>query len=112
LNHRCRPAPARASIGLPPTGWFLDTVTRAQLYMQLTAPGFEYPRRDLAPNVHFIGAMPAPAPRDWTPPAWWPTLDGSRPVVHLTQGTVANRVIVSKPRPDRRRAVLVNVEAA
>jgi UDP:flavonoid glycosyltransferase YjiC (YdhE family) len=80
----------RASVGLPKTGWFYDTATECQLYMQLTVPGFEYPRSDLIPHAHFIGIMPAATPQGWTPPAWWGELDGSRPVVHVTQGTVAN----------------------
>lgn len=82
----------RAQIGLPKTGWFQDTAADAQLYMQLCVPSFEYPRSDLAPNVHFIGAMPALRPHGWEPPAWWGELNGSRPVVHVTQGTVANTV--------------------
>ena len=85
---------ARRRAGLPETGWFQDTAARAELYLQLTVPGFEYPRSDMLPQAHFIGIMPATAPRDWTPPAWWSDLDGSRPVVHVTQGTVANE------RPD------------
>jgi UDP:flavonoid glycosyltransferase YjiC (YdhE family) len=80
----------RKSIGLPPTGWFYDTAAQAELYMQLTVPSFEYPRSDLIPQAHFIGIMPVPAPPSWTPPAWWNELDGSRPIVHVTQGTVAN----------------------
>jgi MGT family glycosyltransferase len=80
----------RASIGLPKTGWFYDTATQSQLYLQLTVPGFEYPRSDLIPHAHFIGIMPLSAPADWQPPAWWSDLDGSRPVIHVTQGTVAN----------------------
>jgi MGT family glycosyltransferase len=81
----------RAGIGLPPTGWFQDTALDVELYMQPSVPGFEFPRSDLAPNVHFIGAMPAEAPRAWQAPGWWGDLDGARPVVHVTQGTVANK---------------------
>ena len=44
----------------------------------------------LPPNVRFIGMIPVDAPRDWTPPPFWHELDGSRPVVHVTQGTLAN----------------------
>jgi UDP:flavonoid glycosyltransferase YjiC (YdhE family) len=58
--------------------------------MQSSVPGFEYPRSDLPANVHFIGMMPAQAPHGWTPPAWWGDLDGGRPLLHVTQGTVAN----------------------
>ncbi|GAA2515013.1 glycosyltransferase [Winogradskya humida] len=54
----------------------------------LTVPGFEC--GDLPENVHLIGVLPAEAHADWQPPAWWAELDGSRPVVVVTQGTVAN----------------------
>jgi UDP:flavonoid glycosyltransferase YjiC (YdhE family) len=67
-----------------------DLVTQLPLYMQASVPGFEYPRSDLAPQVHFIGMMPVAAPHDWQRPTWWSELDGSKPVVHITQGTVAN----------------------
>jgi MGT family glycosyltransferase len=80
----------RAATGLPPTGWFQDTATDCELYMQPTVPSFEFPRSDLVPHAHFIGAMPAATPLQWERPAWWDELDGGRPIVHVTQGTVAN----------------------
>jgi UDP:flavonoid glycosyltransferase YjiC (YdhE family) len=40
-------------------------------------------------NIRFVGPMPLPA-SDFNPPAWWKELDGSRPVVLVTQGTIAN----------------------
>jgi MGT family glycosyltransferase len=80
----------RAGLGLPPTGWLMDVASAVSLYIQPSAPGFEYPRSDLPANVHFIGMLPAQAPHGWTPPAWWADLDGSTPIVHITQGTVAN----------------------
>lgn len=81
---------ARVDAGLPPTGWFQNTAADCELFMQLSVPGFEYPRSDLMPHAHFVGIMPTVAPPDWSPPAWWGELDGARPVVHVTQGTVAN----------------------
>lgn len=80
----------RAQHGLPATGWLMDRAAKLHLYMQPSVPGFEYPRSDLPQNVHFVGMMPAEAPRSWDTPAWWSEIDGSRPVVHVTQGTVAN----------------------
>ena len=56
----------------------------------LTVPGFEFERSDLPGTVHLVGILPAPATADWQPPAWWGDLDGSRPVVVVTQGTLAN----------------------
>jgi MGT family glycosyltransferase len=60
----------------------------AKLYLQFSAPGFEYPRNDLPGNVHFVGPpMPQPDP-GWTEPPWWPDVRAGRPVVAVTQGTV------------------------
>jgi MGT family glycosyltransferase len=80
----------RARVGLPATGWWMDTVTRAALYIQPTVPSFEYPRSNLPNSVHFVGMMPAEQAPDVPRPSFWHELDGSRPVVHVTQGTVAN----------------------
>ena len=57
--------------------------------LQLTVPNFEYPRPDLPPTVHFIGAMPIVA--NQAPiPDWADELDSSRKVVFVTQGTLSN----------------------
>lgn len=69
--------------------YFQDWGVHAAGYAQLTVPGFEYPRRDLAPNVRFVGPLLGSAARTAPLPAWWADLDG-RTVVHVTQGTVAN----------------------
>lgn len=57
--------------------------------LQLTVPNFEYPRPDLPPTVHFIGAMPI-VPEQAPIPAWADELNGSRKVVFVTQGTLSN----------------------
>ncbi|MEU0072499.1 nucleotide disphospho-sugar-binding domain-containing protein [Streptomyces sp. NPDC006332] len=57
----------------------------------LTVPGFEFERGDAPDSVHLVGILPSGSAPDWNPPAWWAELDGSRPVVVVTQGTVANR---------------------
>ena len=62
------------------------------LFLQPTAEAFEYRRSDLPPQVHFIGALLPDAPDDFVPPAWWPeVVDKQRPVVLVTQGTVATK---------------------
>jgi MGT family glycosyltransferase len=62
------------------------------LFLQPTAEAFEYRRSDLPPQVHFIGALLPDAPDDFTPPAWWAeVVDKQRPVVLVTQGTVATK---------------------
>lgn len=78
---------ARAGFG-PMRRFFLDSVS-PYLYLQATVPAFEYPRSDLPPSVHFIGPLLGAPPQDTALPAWWGELGAGRPVVHVTQGTVA-----------------------
>jgi UDP:flavonoid glycosyltransferase YjiC (YdhE family) len=81
---------ARAKAGLPRLGvGFVDALMSPYLYMQSTVPGFEYPRRDLPAQVHFIGPLLPDAAGDVQLPGWWPELAGGRPVVLVTQGTLA-----------------------
>jgi UDP:flavonoid glycosyltransferase YjiC (YdhE family) len=67
----------------------LDWPRHAEAIVQFTVPEFEYPRSDAPATLHFAGPISASGSRAPLPP-WWPELDGSRPVVHLTQGTAAN----------------------
>lgn len=71
---------------------FTGVLLSPYLFLQPTAEAFEYRRSDLPPQVHFIGALLPDAPEDFTPPAWWPeVVDKQRPVVLVTQGTVATK---------------------
>ena len=68
----------------------LDWPRSAEAIVQFTVADFEYPRSDAPATLYFAG--PISASGSQAPlPTWWPELDGSRPVVHVTQGTVANR---------------------
>ena len=67
---------------------FDSSVGLADAYLQLSVPGFEFPR-DLPRSVHFVG-MPPIIPNQVPPPPWAHELDGSRKVVLVTQGTVAD----------------------
>ncbi|CAA9236379.1 MAG: hypothetical protein AVDCRST_MAG41-1211, partial [uncultured Corynebacteriales bacterium] len=80
----------RADLGLPPDPRpALDAVASPMLHLQGCTPSFDYPRRQLPPTVHWVGALRPDPPRDWTPPAWWPEVVGSAvPVVHVTQGSI------------------------
>src|SRR5580700_4923558 len=67
---------------------FHSVVELADAYMQLSAPRFEFPRQ-IPPSVHFVGTPPIiPGQAPLLP--WAHELDGSRKVVLVTQGTVAN----------------------
>src|SRR5262249_35020440 len=65
-----------------------SVVEFADTYMQLTVPGFEYPR-DFPSSVRFVGTPPI-IPGQAPLPSWAHELDGSRKVVLVTQGTFAN----------------------
>jgi len=68
----------------------LDWSGHADAVVQFTVPAFEYPRSDAPATLHFAGPISATgsrAPR----PSWWGDLDSGRPVVHVTQGTIANK---------------------
>jgi len=70
---------------------FVDFIyTVADATAVLTVPGFEFHRSDLPGSMHLVGALPAEPVDHWQRPAWWSDLDGSRPVVVVTQGTLAN----------------------
>jgi UDP:flavonoid glycosyltransferase YjiC (YdhE family) len=68
----------------------LDWNGHAEALIQGTVAEFEYPRSDAPPTVHFAGPISASGSVAALP-EWWADLDGSRPVVHLTQGTIANK---------------------
>jgi MGT family glycosyltransferase len=59
-------------------------------HLQLTVPSFEFPREKLPPTVHFVGRPPI-IPNQAPLPVWADDLDGTRKVVLVTQGTVANQ---------------------
>ncbi|TQF01246.1 glycosyltransferase [Kitasatospora acidiphila] len=59
-------------------------------YLQLTVPGFEYPRSDAPASLRYIGALPLQSRGEAELPGWWPDLTAARSVVVVTQGTLAN----------------------
>jgi len=77
-------------LGVQPLPCFvLDGFSLADRILQLSSAGFEYPRSDLRGQVDFVGPV-LPAATGFEVPRWWPELDDHRPVVLVTQGTVAN----------------------
>lgn len=79
---------AKLGLAAPPWPLFDAVVRLADTYLQLTVPSFEYPFA-IPPTVRFIGALPI-VPGQAALPPWAGDLDGTRKVVLVTQGTVAN----------------------
>lgn len=77
-------------LGAAPTSMTLfdASVALPDAYLQLSVPSFEFPR-DIPPSVRFVGTPPI-IPGQVPLPPWAHELDGSRKVVLVTQGTVAN----------------------
>src|SRR5262249_8997918 len=86
--HRANEQLKAMGFGQLPTKDLDSPVVLADVYMQLTLPGFEF-TRVLPPSVRFIGALPVPPGQAPLPP-WADELDGARKVVLVSQGTVAN----------------------
>jgi UDP:flavonoid glycosyltransferase YjiC (YdhE family) len=79
--------------------FLLDSGVLADRFIVPTVPEFDYPRGDLPANVRYVGMVhPAPTQK-FLPPVWWPKLDGDRPVVHVTQGTVDNADLTRLLKP-------------
>ncbi|GAA2805883.1 glycosyltransferase [Crossiella cryophila] len=78
------------ALGLPaPAARAIGSVSR-HLHLQNGVAEFEHPRSTLPPQVKFVGALLDPPPPARLP-AWWPELAAARrPIVHVTQGTVAD----------------------
>ncbi|MFT4166048.1 MAG: glycosyltransferase [Microlunatus sp.] len=72
------------------SGPIMDWLTRADAVIQLSVPSFEYPRPEPATRLAFTGMVSTSSALEHPQPSWWHDLDGSRPVVHVTQGTIAN----------------------
>jgi MGT family glycosyltransferase len=69
---------------------FDSMIKLPDLYLQLTAKAFEYPRREMPDNIRFVGPLLPPPTADFRPPPWWDDVDKAGSVVLVTQGTVAN----------------------
>ena len=81
---------ARAELGLPRSARtiFEDNLS-PYLHLHGATPGFEYPRRQLPGQVHWVGPLRPDPPVHWVPPPWWPDVTESRrPVVLVSQGTI------------------------
>jgi MGT family glycosyltransferase len=68
---------------------FMDIAAQYDVFFQTGPRSLDYPRPNLSPGVQYVGVIPQQAKAD-PDPAWWNDLDGSKPVVHVTQGTIDN----------------------
>jgi UDP:flavonoid glycosyltransferase YjiC (YdhE family) len=76
----------------PLPGFFIDCIyTLPDLLLQLSVAGLEFPRSDMPGHIKFVGPVLPKSSSTFRPPDWWAELDASKPVVLVTQGTVANR---------------------
>jgi UDP:flavonoid glycosyltransferase YjiC (YdhE family) len=78
-----------AGLGLPADKGGLVTVS-SHLHLQNGIAGLEHPRSFMPPQVHFVGALVDPAPTTALPDWWERMMTAGRPIVHVTQGTVAD----------------------
>lgn len=73
------------------SGFWADSIyTMPDLFLQFTGDAFEFPRSDMPSKVQFVGPVLPNKSTEFKEPAWWNELDGSKPVVLVTQGTLAN----------------------
>ncbi|KAI9732803.1 MAG: hypothetical protein M1834_003741 [Cirrosporium novae-zelandiae] len=87
----------RALFHLPPlpSGVRFDSVLRSSaLHIMPTTLAFEYPRRNLSPQIRFVGPLLPLLPDSFETPTWWPSIATPSPpkktVIYVTQGTYAN----------------------
>ncbi|MDO4255364.1 MAG: glycosyltransferase [Kocuria sp.] len=80
---------ARRAVGLPETTALgMDPVYSSQLVLCQGVPELEPAHPDTPRNVHYIGDAAAGARTVEPAPVWLKQLDGSRPVVHVSEGTL------------------------
>ena len=79
------------SMGIEPPAmpWFDTPVLLPDAFLQLTAPGFEFPRENLPSSVRHVGTLPIMANQAPLPP-WAADVYGSHKVALVTQGTFSN----------------------
>jgi UDP:flavonoid glycosyltransferase YjiC (YdhE family) len=86
-----------SELGIKPLTYsFMDATTLLpDMFLQMTVPGLEYAEACLPPSVKLIGTAPSQV-QACSLPAWWSEVDAAkaagRPVVFVTQGTVARNL--------------------
>ena len=59
-------------------------------FLQFTVEEFEYPIKDKPKNLQFVGPLTPKIVDKSEEPEWLKKIDGSKPVIFVTQGTIAN----------------------
>ncbi|MCU1575291.1 MAG: glycosyl transferase [Micrococcaceae bacterium] len=91
-GHKAAAQHLRTLTGRDMPVFLLDGASLTDVLLQLTCPGFEYPRSDLPSNVRFVGPVLPQHAGDFAAPGWWEeVLDHRQPIVHVTQGTIDNK---------------------
>jgi UDP:flavonoid glycosyltransferase YjiC (YdhE family) len=76
---------------VPAPEFISDWPRLADGLLQLSMPGFEYPRNDLPAGAVFVGpVLPAGPDEVFERPPWWGDMAEAPIVVHVTQGTFDN----------------------
>lgn len=78
----------RSVTGVPAKSFIINWMSAADGIVQFSVPAFEYPRSDSGALIRFAGPVIGSTSTDL--PSWWNDLDSGRPVVLVTQGTIAN----------------------
>jgi len=89
-SHQAANAQLRRLNAPPLPVFVMDSPVLADRLIAPTVPTFDYPRSDLPANVRYVGQVQPRPTQGFQPPRWWAELDGDRPVVHVTQGTIDN----------------------
>lgn len=80
----------RRAWGLRPFDEFMNERFGSSPQISQQPPGFDFPRKELPANFHFVGPLHSPATR--APIAFpWDRLD-ARPLVYASLGTIQNRL--------------------
>jgi UDP:flavonoid glycosyltransferase YjiC (YdhE family) len=79
---------------------FDGVVTVPDAFAELTIAEFEFVRSDAPPGLHFVGPIRAAPPIEGTQaPGWLAGVPEDRPVVAVTQGTIANQDLTALIEP-------------
>ncbi|ADV81938.1 glycosyltransferase [Terriglobus saanensis] len=86
INRILRGYGISASIGVP----FDAASILPDVFLEFTAEEFEYPIKDKPKNLQFVGPLVPKIAEKSEEPEWLKRIDGSKPVIFVTQGTIAN----------------------